>query len=301
MVGRDDHERWTGQLRQPIKERTQSEVGPRDLGRIRIGRILRLPVRWGLVRGVRIEDVHPGEPLAVLAADPVECRRNRFIGATLGHDELRGLADFADAIVVCAESRVEPVPLVEGIGAHERAGREIECLQTGGKRGLTGTHPEPAVVTDAVFVRIAARENRRMRRQREHRVSMREPEPRAVRREAIEMGRRGAPTVRSERITPQRIDGDDEHVAVRADGDGERRGAEPPPRQKAGRGDRQQCRGVRQRRPVRVAPPRAVIRQTSCAPRPGRRRHDRAGRTWSKATPRARTLPDSARRAACPR
>ncbi len=83
--------------------------------------------------------------------------------------------------------------------------------------GLRCVEPIAGVVADAVLVRIPSAEDAGVRRQRDDRVGVREVEARAARGQRVQVRRRGAPAVRTERVGAQRVDRDEQHVAIGVD------------------------------------------------------------------------------------
>ena len=77
VIGGDDDERLARQARQAIEERAERVVGPGDFAGVRIVGIAPRELLRRLVGRVRIEDVHPREPLVRLRAGPGERRRRR--------------------------------------------------------------------------------------------------------------------------------------------------------------------------------------------------------------------------------
>ena len=207
-------ERLARERREPIEERTERVVRPGNLAGVGIGRIAPGELVWRLVRRVRIEHVHPREPLVRLRSRPGERRRDDGVGAALGEREVHGAAGLADAVVVDVEAGVEAEALIERETADEGAGGKAEALQPRGQRRGPGPDPVAVVVAHAVLVGIRAGQEARMRRQRDDRVRVGEGEPRAARGERFEARRAGAAAVDGNRIRSERVDGDEEHVAV---------------------------------------------------------------------------------------
>ena len=116
--------------------------------------------------------------------------------------------------------------MVEREAADERAGGEPLPLQQRRRGRLLRIEAVAGVVADAVLVRIQARQHARMRHERDDGVGVREAEARAARRQLIEVGRRRAPAIRPERVGAQRVDGDQEDVAIGVRRDGERSAAQ---------------------------------------------------------------------------
>jgi hypothetical protein len=103
------------------------------------------------------------------------------------------------------------------------------ALRCVGRRRQRRRDAITGVVAHAVLVRIAARENAGVRGERDHRVRVRELEARTAGGEAIEIRRRRPAAVAAEGIGTQRVDGDEQDVAVGRRGDGRAGRAEPPP------------------------------------------------------------------------
>ena len=124
VIGGDDDERRPRHAGNAIEERRERVIGPRDLGRVGVAGI---PCRKGVGRRIgrmRIEHVHPGEPLRRLRAAPLQRRRDDGIGAPLGQGEVDAARRLADAIVVGVEPGVQAEALIEREAADEGAGRE---------------------------------------------------------------------------------------------------------------------------------------------------------------------------------
>jgi hypothetical protein len=85
------------------------------------------------------------------------------------------------------------------------------------KRGgglLRRREPVAGVVADTVFVRVTARQDARVRGQRDNGVRVRELEPCALRGQTIEVRRECTSAVRAHHIGAQRVDGHEQHVAI---------------------------------------------------------------------------------------
>ena len=150
--------------------------------------------------------------------------------------------------------------MVERKAADERARREALRLEQRRGRRLGGGEAIARVVADAVLVRIAARENRRVRHERHDRVRVREVEARAVRGQLVQVRRGHASAARAERIAAPRVDRHEQHIAVGIDVERERRRAQPPPRAEP----EHDC--ARQRGPARSSSVRAWGAEAPGAP-----------------------------------
>jgi hypothetical protein len=154
-----------------------------------------------------------------------------------GHDRVRGpfalaLLDrgaAAESIVVPIESDVQAEPPVERESADEGTGRETASLQLGGQRRPLRVESIAGVVPDSVLVRVAAAENARVRGQRDDGVRVSEGEARATGGQPIEIRCHGAAAIRAEHVSPQRVDGDQQHVAIGVDRERETGGLTRPP------------------------------------------------------------------------
>ena len=255
MIRGDDDERGPRERRQPIEERTERAIDERHLAVVRLRAVLRGEIVGRPVRRMRIERVHPREELARLFADPVGRARDDDVRAPLGQREVHFALHLRHLIVVDIEPRREAEALRDGEAADEGAGREAQRLQHRRERGRAFLDAEAAVVAHAVFVRQTAGQDRRVRRQRHHRVRMREREPRAVRGQAIEVGRLGRTAVARKRVAAQGVDRDQQDVLVGTRRQqGERLAARPPPRQRR----RERDDGGRAGEPARRAPGIAI-------------------------------------------
>ena len=141
---------------------------------------------------MRIEDVHPGEPLRRLRAAPLQRRRDDGVGAPLGQGEVDAARRLADAIVVGVEPGVQAEALIEREAADEGAGREARRLQARRQRRLVAAQAIAVVVAHAMLVRIGAGQHAGVRRQGDDGVRVREGEARAARGERVEPRRAGA-------------------------------------------------------------------------------------------------------------
>ncbi len=243
MIGGDDDERLARQRsradRTAGRARSRSRRPRRRTGRSGSG--ARTPPAAGTARADR-RRAPSANHLAGLRADPVERGRDDRVGAALRQREVDGAAGFADPVVVDVEAGVQTEALIEREPADERAGREAERLQPRRQRVGLRLDPIAVVVADAVLVGIGAGQDAGVRRQRDDGVRVREGEARAARGERVEVRRAGAAAVGRQRIGAQRVDGDEEDVAVRigrddepcgatvhhADRRGERHTARPP-------------------------------------------------------------------------
>ncbi len=229
VVGGDDHEGLAREAREPIEQRTERVIGPGDFAGVRI---LGVPARElvrRLVRRVRIEQVYPGEPLVRTSAGPGERGRYDCVSAPFRQREVDGATGFADAVVVDIEAGVQAKTLIERESAHEGSGGEAEALHPHGERGGIGLDSIAVVVADAVLVRVDAGQQAGMRRQRDHGVCVGEGEPRAACRERIDARRAGASAIGGHGIRPQRVDGDDQDIALRVGRDDESCWTTSPP------------------------------------------------------------------------
>ena len=162
-----------GCLSRSVQQRTERGVGPRHLAEVRCAGISSRPLRRRGVGGVRIVEVHPREPLALLPADPLRRRRDDRIGAAFafaGIDRRRRV----QPIVIGVEADAQAETAIERKPADERAGREPRGLQQCRDRRPARLEAIPGVVADAVLVRIPSAEDARVRRQRDDGVRVRE-------------------------------------------------------------------------------------------------------------------------------
>ena len=172
-----------------LEERTEGLVHVRDLAVVRTAGVFRVERRRRRVRRVRIEHMDPGEPAALPPADPFQGGVDDFAGRALGEREVGGVAGSPEAVVIDVEPAVEPESPFERHAADERARLEPLRLQQRRERRHPGFQPVSAVIADAVLVRIRAGQDAGMGGPRQHRVRVREVEPRAARRQRIEIGR----------------------------------------------------------------------------------------------------------------
>ena len=112
VIRSDDHERWPRLSGETIEERAKGEVGPGHFAEVGIGRKPGRPFGRRLIGRVRVVDVHPREPLALLAADPVQRRFDDGIGTTLPVARF-GARGRVQSIVVDVEADVQPEAMVE--------------------------------------------------------------------------------------------------------------------------------------------------------------------------------------------
>lgn len=167
---------------------------------------------------MRVEDVHPREPVGLSRLEPREHVRHDRVGRPLGQHELRRLGDVVQPVVVEIESGAEAELAVERIARDECCRREPLLLQQRGRRHRAGRDAEAAVVADAVLERVLARQDAHVRRQREHRVRVGELEAHAPACEAVEVRRIGGAAVGMQRVGPQRVDGDEQDVLIQGSG-----------------------------------------------------------------------------------
>ncbi len=123
--------------------------------------------------------------------------------------------------------------MVEREAAREGAGREAHRLEARRGGRLRRRQAVARVVANAVLVRIVPGQDRRVRDERDDGVGVREIEARAVRRQPVQIRRRRAAAVRPERVGAQRVDRDEQDVAVGIDLQDERRRSQPPPRRQS--------------------------------------------------------------------
>ena len=129
--------------------------------------------------------------------------------------------------------------MVERRAADERGGRESLRLEQCRGRRPRRRESIARVVADAVLVRIAARENRRVRDERDDGVRVGEVEAGAARGQLVQVGGRCAAAARAECVGAPCIDRHEQHIAVGVDVEREGRSPEPPPH--AERDDRRAC------------------------------------------------------------
>ena len=165
---------------------------------------------------MRIEHVHPGEPSALAAADPVQRRVDDLAGRALGQGEVGGVARPAEAVVVDVEPAVEPEPPLERHAADEGARREPcsfsidrdrrQCPASAGIRCDRGRRSRTGRCRSGCWRGTAASGPRA-------RARSRNAVPRAA--SASRLGVRARPAVAAERVGPERVDGDEEQVLIR--------------------------------------------------------------------------------------
>ncbi len=189
-----------------------------DFTGVRVRRVLRV-VGWRRRIGrVRIEDVHPREPLALLTADPFARHRDDSFRPPLGEGEvsLRHLA--SSHIVVAVEPLCETELPIERKGADERSSGEAVLFSALGECDGVVVQAEAGVVANTMLEGIVPGHDAGVRRQGDDGVRVREREADAFGGEAIEIGRRGASTVAAERVATQGVDRDQQHVLIRRSG-----------------------------------------------------------------------------------
>jgi hypothetical protein len=165
--------------------------------------------RRGLVRIVRIEQVHPDEesPLAV-PGEPRERRIDNFVGPSLGVAFLALARAARHAVVVEREPAGETERVIERIPADERRGRRTGVRERlGHGRHLWGQRVAD-VVPHPVLLRPEAREQARVRGQRQRRRRVHGREAEAVLGQAHEARHR---TARDDAIRAQRVDRNQQH------------------------------------------------------------------------------------------
>ena len=216
IAGRDDQRRARGAaFDQGLQQRSQRRIGYRDfteIGRARKPRCVRLR---RLIRKMRLVEVHPHKPRrrpALLLHPRERCRNG--VGAAALRDAKRGVRlGLRKPIVVAVESARQAESRVKRKRADERGGAVPACLEQRRQRRHVGREPEPCVLADAVAERIDARENVRMRWQRDDGGGVRGGEADAAGGEAIEPRRgRGLVAVRPNRVRAQGVNRDEEDV-----------------------------------------------------------------------------------------
>ncbi len=222
MVARHDHERRPVRVPNVRQQRREGRVGGRHLSVVRLARVVGVERRRRLVGRVRIEHVHPGEPGP--GRLPVSCRpgapsgnprpreRHDLGGRPLGHRQVDRPEPVAEAVVIDVEPGVQAEAGMHGKRGHEGGGRIPGLLQHGGDRSRAGRQAVAAVLAQAVPVGVLARQDACVRGQRQHGVGVGEIEAHALGREPVDRGRRCRPPVRSERVRPERVDGDKKDV-----------------------------------------------------------------------------------------
>src|SRR5258705_5402810 len=109
-----------------------------------VGRAPGAVLRRRVVRGMRIEEMNPGEPGGDRCGwrlgsrdgtkNPVACRLDHLRGSTVGDSERGGVRLVRIAVVVLVEPAAEPEARVEDEGADEGARPVAGSLEHGGQR-----------------------------------------------------------------------------------------------------------------------------------------------------------------------
>ena len=174
--------------------------------------------------------MEPREPPALLLIDPPQRRRHDGVCAALAIPGFRRGRPALELVIVAIEADPQAESAVEREAADERRGRETCRLESCGRRRLAGRVAIARVVADAVLVRVAAAQDRGVRRQRDHRMCVRKSEAGTARGQPVQIGRRRPAAVRSQCVGPQGVDRDEEDVAIGIGGEREGVRPEPPPR-----------------------------------------------------------------------
>ncbi len=161
------------------------------------------------------EQVNPQQARFVpLCVPPFERATHGLIAGTLG----RGKPDRGESlvlVVVVLETPRQAVASIEWERGDERCGGPAVFAQDRGERRDRCVEPVAGIVVDAVFGGKQARQDRRMRGQRDHRVSVCEVEDPPCSRESIEGGRLDLARSRKARgIVPPGVDRDEDDVAA---------------------------------------------------------------------------------------
>ena len=143
-------------------------VDERDLAGVRLGVEAHVPGRRGEVLGVRVVEVDEQEEAGRRALEPALHRGGDGRRRALRHAERApaGLVQ-VHAVVVHVEAARETELAVEHERGDERGRSEARRLQALGQQRDVRREPIHAVVMDAVLVRLAPGEQRRVRRQGE--------------------------------------------------------------------------------------------------------------------------------------
>ena len=124
---------------------------------------------------------------------------------------------FAIPIVVHVEAAIQSEPRVEDEGANERSRPISRLLQHGREGRQLRTEAEQPVGPHAVDRRGHGRQNRRVRGQRQRRDGVRACQTQSFRGEPIEhRSQRRRSTERSHTVRAERVDRDQEHIAIAA-------------------------------------------------------------------------------------
>ncbi len=132
-----------------------------------------------------------------------------------GQQEFGAASDIVEAAVVGVEARRQAEARVEREGADERAGAEAVVLQPGGERLDAWRQSIAAVLAVAMLKRVQTGKDAGVRGQRDDGLSVGERETDAAGGDGIDVRRARRAAVAAERVAAQRIDGDEEDVAVR--------------------------------------------------------------------------------------
>ena len=197
-----------------MEERPERAIDERHFAVVGLIVVGRGEISRRLVRRVRIEHVHPGEEAIRGLADPVDRTRDDLVTSAFRHREADVSLELGDLIVVHVEPRREPEALRQRKPADERARGKARRLKARGERGRAILDAKAAVVAHAMLVRQPAGEDGGVRRKRHDGVRVREREARPARGEPVEVRRLRAPTVRTERIGPERVDGHEQDVLI---------------------------------------------------------------------------------------
>ena len=215
MIRRDDHKGLAARAACGLEQRPERVIDVGHFSGVEVRRVLRVVGRRRSVARMRVENVNPGEPLALLSGDPLPRRRDDRLGPSLGESEVTLRHLTSTHIVVSVESLRQAELPVQWKGSHERSRRQTVLLrQLGDGDGLV-VEPEAGVVADAVLEWIASGHDARVRGQGDDGVRVREREADTLGREAIEIRCGGPATVASERIPAEGVDRDEKNILIR--------------------------------------------------------------------------------------
>src|SRR5262249_24649750 len=119
-----------------------------------------------------------------------------------------------EAAVVDVEAGRQPEARIEWEGGDERAGLEAAGLELRGERLCSRRQAIPGVLAVSVLKRVEPGQDAGVRRQRDHRMGMRKRKADAGTRERVDRRGTGRTAVDAERVAAQRIDRDEQDVAV---------------------------------------------------------------------------------------
>jgi hypothetical protein len=214
VIAGEHHERRPRRVAGCREKRTERPIHGGHFAVVRLRRVLRVEGRRRAVRRMRLVDVHPGEPAALLPRDPGAGARDDDAGRPLRNHKLPAGRDRVEPAVVGIEAGRQTKARIERKCADERGCREAGRFQPRRDRFGALRQAIAAVIPDPVLERIRAREDAGVRGQRDDGVRVSKGEADTGSRQRIDVRRPRRAPVAAERVGAQRVDGDEQHVLL---------------------------------------------------------------------------------------